>query len=702
MSFENNVHWGPGGIGFFWYTKRIDLSGFSNLKVEGKLRFSLSPYQSANVVYDVYDRQSDPDNPTLRNRIKIQPGVFNYNYEVPFSSEDFIDPKFNALLGLAADRNGDTEELFNHAFLHEWGRIYSSDHGQTARVGKLTPQQFHNQDDYEAFLNDLREYDSLVDWPGDPEHAIVGWKCSQENYSDQLEDSLDCYLGSYEEGCQLLNEYSPFRNGTFNYIRTFTLHANPAVTYILGMITRPIAFSKSYDEKGNITSIEKPIFPSSNAYFFTRKHWDADIHERDKDNDGIANLNIYRYRLTENEPSGIMLTGYEQPLIVDVDLKDGAYFMFQSEDEADAFYKKRLAKLETSYYGNLDIREENPNNPWETVQIPTFIISDSSKIRLENWLPKTSISVSKAWKDYDNKWGKRPESVDVFLLANGKETGQYITLNAANAWKGSFDNQDLYSYKRDEATGKISWEFINYSIRESNVPYYESHFDIQQKSLNNVDILLTNTYTDQLVNLDIDKTWVDENNKDMARPPFIKVNLLKNGNYFDSIKISESDGWKARFENLARYDEKGEEIKYSIFEEPVEGYEPSISGFHITNIRKPKETCPPCNPSETSPSQPCQPSTPCNPSTPCSPCEPHDSTNWPLTPQQKTPSYVVTKPTESKTTTSVTGTKAPQSTGMLPVTADESWMNVLYAAVLLALAGLVMGLRYEMKRRKEN
>ncbi|MEE0954801.1 MAG: Cna B-type domain-containing protein, partial [Eubacterium sp.] len=47
---------------------------------------------------------------------------------------------------------------------------------------------------------------------------------------------------------------------------------------------------------------------------------------------------------------------------------------------------------------------------------------------------KTSLSVAKVWNDSNNQDGKRPESIKVQLLADGKASGDPVVLNDANKW----------------------------------------------------------------------------------------------------------------------------------------------------------------------------------------------------------------------------------------------------------------------------
>ncbi len=73
---------------------------------------------------------------------------------------------------------------------------------------------------------------------------------------------------------------------------------------------------------------------------------------------------------------------------------------------------------------------------------------------------KTSIQVTKAWEDKHDQDGKRPASVTIKLLADGKEVaGEALTLSKENNWAGSFAN--LAEYK----DGKK----IAYTVKEVSV-----------------------------------------------------------------------------------------------------------------------------------------------------------------------------------------------------------------------------------------
>ncbi len=57
---------------------------------------------------------------------------------------------------------------------------------------------------------------------------------------------------------------------------------------------------------------------------------------------------------------------------------------------------------------------------------------------------KTSVQVTKAWADGNNKDGVRPQSVTIKLIANAVDTGKTLILSEANNWTGTFTDLDEY------------------------------------------------------------------------------------------------------------------------------------------------------------------------------------------------------------------------------------------------------------------
>lgn len=110
---------------------------------------------------------------------------------------------------------------------------------------------------------------------------------------------------------------------------------------------------------------------------------------------------------------------------------------------------------------------------------------------------KTSINVVKNWEDKNNKDGKRPTSISIVLLADGKETGNKLILTKDNNWSGQFTNLDIYK------DGKK----IVYTIKELEVKDYTSKIVGDQDK----GFVVTNTHIPKMPPKDPPKTGDDTN-----------------------------------------------------------------------------------------------------------------------------------------------------------------------------------------------
>ncbi len=190
----------------------------------------------------------------------------------------------------------------------------------------------------------------------------------------------------------------------------------------------------------------------------------------------------------------------------------------------------------------------------------------------------TDITISKTWDDSNDQDGIRPEKIVVRLLADGVEEKSAEISGTGNIWTYTFT--DLPKYKDGTE--------IVYTITEDAVADYDAPV------INGYDV--TNKYTPETIDIDITKTWVDGNNQDGIRPTSITVRLLADGTQVNSATISEISGaWTHTFSDLPKYRDGGKEIKYTISEDAITGYEQAISGnmangFTITNTHTPETT----------------------------------------------------------------------------------------------------------------
>lgn len=189
---------------------------------------------------------------------------------------------------------------------------------------------------------------------------------------------------------------------------------------------------------------------------------------------------------------------------------------------------------------------------------------------------KTSASVVKVWNDANNQDGKRPESITVSLLADGRDTGITVTLNAENNWTQTVTDLD------EKANGKA----IKYTWAEENVP---KGYELTGNTTKGTLTTLTNKHVPEVTSISGTKTWNDNDNQDGKRPESIKVRLLANGTEVATKDVTAADNWTYSFTDLPKFAD-GEEIVYTVTEDAVADYTTAIDGTTITNSYKPGKT----------------------------------------------------------------------------------------------------------------
>src|SRR5699024_1619844 len=163
---------------------------------------------------------------------------------------------------------------------------------------------------------------------------------------------------------------------------------------------------------------------------------------------------------------------------------------------------------------------------------------------------KTEVEGTKTWLDDDSE--ERPESITVYLLANGEKTGKTLEVDADSDWTYEFTGLDKYDDKGVE---------INYTVDEEEVDGYEKTID-----------------GFEITNLRVGKTEVTGSKvwdevDERYRPESITVLLFANGEEVDSVKVSDDTDWMYGFTDLEKYDDQGKEITYTVKEEDVpKGY----------------------------------------------------------------------------------------------------------------------------------
>ena len=189
---------------------------------------------------------------------------------------------------------------------------------------------------------------------------------------------------------------------------------------------------------------------------------------------------------------------------------------------------------------------------------------------------KTSVPVRKVWNDANNQDGKRPESVTVVLLADGKEVGKKLVLRKANQWSGVFENLPKYSEGKE----------IVYTVREESVSGYT--VAITGDAAEGYEV--TNTHDPETTTIGGRKIWKDNNNLNQIRPDSVTVRLRADGQEIASAVVSAQTNWSYSFKDLPVY-KNGAKIVYTVSEDAVPGYTTKIlDNYNIENSYTPGKT----------------------------------------------------------------------------------------------------------------
>ena len=185
---------------------------------------------------------------------------------------------------------------------------------------------------------------------------------------------------------------------------------------------------------------------------------------------------------------------------------------------------------------------------------------------------KTSLTVTKNWKDANNQDGLRPKTIKVQLYAGDQKVGKAVELSADNKWTHTFSNLD------EKKAGQV----INYTVKEIDVPEgYTQAFEASNPG----QVVVTNTHEPEKTKVEVSKKWEDGDDQDGLRPASIQVQLYKDGLPTDQVlELSAANDWKGAFENL---DAKaaGKAITYTVKEVAVpDGYKVTVNDKDKANV----------------------------------------------------------------------------------------------------------------------
>lgn len=190
-------------------------------------------------------------------------------------------------------------------------------------------------------------------------------------------------------------------------------------------------------------------------------------------------------------------------------------------------------------------------------------------------------TVTKTWDDGNDRDGIRPTNVKIELYGtDGTRRTQYLTKD--NHWSYSFENLPKY---QNEGT------IILYTIKEEAVDGYT-----QKSVTTTAGFDLTNTHEIQTADYEVKKVWVDDNDRDGARPTSITLTLTGSDGSKYTKQMTAADNWNTvTFERVPMFN-GGKYITYTLTENEVPSYINSIEvsedgkHFTVTNTHAPDHT----------------------------------------------------------------------------------------------------------------
>ena len=194
----------------------------------------------------------------------------------------------------------------------------------------------------------------------------------------------------------------------------------------------------------------------------------------------------------------------------------------------------------------------------------------------------TSITINKVWVDNTIQAQHRPESI-VLQVKNGDQVVQSYTVSAAeqagnsNTWSHTFTDLQKYNDNGEEIQYTVDETVVDGENHKDDLKFYTK----QVSSVQDGQATITNTFTNpgDTTELTVNKVWVDNEIQAQHRPENIVLQVKNRNEVVQSYTASSADAtgdgstWSHTFTGLTKYDENGQEIKYTVDETVLEGAE---------------------------------------------------------------------------------------------------------------------------------
>lgn len=272
-------------------------------------------------------------------------------------------------------------------------------------------------------------------------------------------------------------------------------------------------------------------------------------------------------------------------------------FYFRGDDDfwlyVDGELKLDLGGIHSSVgqYLDLSYLKKQDSNKEHTIKIyylerggygsscyMQFTIPNVKPVEFDTTVDKTSVTVKKVWEDHNSP--SRPASASITLQYKKNEETSYkdyetVTLSQANNWTHTWPNMPKTGY--------------TYRVVENNVPDgYQVSYTNQDQDGGGILVsssddgsfsgTVTNT-ADPYTWIEVEKVWNDGENAAGTRPDQVQFQLYYKTAGTGSwqvypgglLELTETDGWKGKYDKLPVLANKDPEIKYQYSVREVSG-----------------------------------------------------------------------------------------------------------------------------------
>ena len=212
----------------------------------------------------------------------------------------------------------------------------------------------------------------------------------------------------------------------------------------------------------------------------------------------------------------------------------------------------------------------DPTDPGATAWQPSFGGSGATESPPTGTVPdgsapvqpeeKIRLSGSVLWNDGEDRDGKRPDRLELSLLADGLVIRR-VTVSAAEGWRWEAADLDKYTEGRQ----------ILYAVTCDSLEGYATTVD----GLN-----MTHTHVPEKTQLTGSLIWEDQEDQDGLRPESVTVYLMAGSETVASQTVGVRQNWTWNFTELDRYD-AGQPVAYMVTVEAMEGYATENSGDDV-------------------------------------------------------------------------------------------------------------------------